>query len=80
MSGNKFADKLNSDRKYQTHATLPSVRVSGGRPKKSDEEKLTERVFVNLTKAEKESLEEYMLDKGISSISACFRMMLKEHL
>jgi hypothetical protein len=75
MQENKFADKLKSNRSYKTHASISS-KGAGGRPKKSDEVKLSERVFVNLSKTEKEELEAYAIERGFNSISAVIRMMI----
>ncbi|BBJ29092.1 hypothetical protein [Athalassotoga saccharophila] len=46
-----------------------------GRPKKTDDEKASEQVFINLNKKQKESLENYAKKLGLS-ISATIKMIL----
>ncbi len=40
-----------------------------GRPKKSDEDKASEQVFVNLTRTEKEKIDKFAKSLGISTSS-----------
>lgn len=46
-----------------------------GRPKKPEDEKASEQVFINLTKKQKESLENYAKQFGLS-VSAVIKMTL----
>ena len=46
-----------------------------GRPKKSENEKASEQVFINLNKQQKESLENYAKQFGLS-VSAAIKMIL----
>ena len=73
---NKFADKLKKSRSYDTHKDIQ--KNPGGRPKKNPEHKATEKVFVNLTKEEKQRLEETVAALGIGSLSGAVKMLLKE--
>jgi len=75
MNG-KFADKINAQRDYETHADIRSTKPQG-RPKKAEDKKQSQKVFVNLTIAEKEKLEKRAEEVG-TTIANLLRMTLKE--
>jgi len=73
---NKFASKI-SQRELSTHKTIQTAKHPGGRPKKRDESKQSEKVFLTLTKSEKEKIDAYV-DKTGESIAGAIRRALKE--
>jgi DNA-binding transcriptional regulator YiaG len=64
-SKNAFIE--NADMKKTSKAA--NEKRKPGRPKKSDEDKATEQVFVNLTKAEKLKIDNFAKSLGISTSS-----------
>ncbi|MGA9046428.1 ribbon-helix-helix protein, CopG family [Sulfuricurvum sp.] len=73
---NKFAARV-TQRELSTHKEIQTAKHPGGRPKKSDEIKQSEKVFLTLTKAEKEKLDEHTARTG-ESIAGAIRRALKE--
>lgn len=73
---NKFASKI-SQRELSTHKSIQTAKHAGGRPKKSEENKQSEKVFLTLTKTEKEKIDAYVEKTG-ESIAGAIRRMLKE--
>ncbi len=75
---NKFLDSINkgNEENIVTHRSLHYA--SGGRPKKAPAEKKTEKIFINLTKAEKEVLEKAASSKEMS-LSSYIRLLLKNN-
>jgi hypothetical protein len=73
---NKFAARV-TQRERSTHVTIQTAKHPGGRPKKSDESKQSEKVFLTLTKAEKEKLDFYVERTG-ESIAGAIRRAIKE--
>ena len=73
---NKFAARV-TQRELSTHKTIQTAKHPGGRPKKSDEVKQSEKVFLTLTKSEKEKIDSYVEKTG-ESIAGAIRRALKE--
>lgn len=73
---NKFAARV-TQRSLSTHKTIQTAKHPGGRPKKSDEVKQSEKVFLTLTKSEKEKIDTYVEKTG-ESIAGAIRRALKE--
>jgi hypothetical protein len=73
---NKFASRV-TQRERSTHVAIQTAKHPGGRPKKSDESKQSEKVFLTLTKAEKEKLDFYIGRTG-ESIAGAIRRAIKE--
>lgn len=73
---NKFAKRVNQ-RELSTHVAIQTAKHPGGRPKKNDETKQSEKVFLTLTKAEKEKIDQYA-DRTGESIAGAIRRALKE--
>lgn len=76
LKGNKFAARV-TQRELSTHKTIQTAKHPGGRPKKSDEVKQSEKVFLTLTKSEKEKIDTYVEKTG-ESIAGAIRRTLKE--
>ncbi len=76
VKGNKFAARV-TQRELSTHKTIQTAKHPGGRPKKSDEVKQSEKVFLTLTKSEKEKIDTYVEKTG-ESIAGAIRRALKE--
>ena len=76
VKGNKFASRV-TQRELSTHKTIQTAKHPGGRPKKSDEVKQSEKVFLTLTKSEKEKIDAYVERTG-ESIAGAIRRGLKE--
>jgi len=72
---NKFANV--KKREITTHATT-LAKHPGGRPKKRPEERRSERIFVNLTRAEKERLENLAQEEDIA-LGVLVRKILKRY-
>ena len=73
---NKFAARV-TQRELSTHKTIQTAKHPGGRPKKNDEVKQSEKVFLTLTKSEKEKIDAYVGKTG-ESIAGAIRRALKE--
>lgn len=73
---NKFARRV-TQRELSTHVAIQTAKHPGGRPKKSDEAKQSEKVFLTLTKAEKEKIDRY-IEKTGESMAGAIRRALKE--
>ena len=73
---NKFASI--KKREINTHTTIQTKKHPGGRPKKDEAEKRSEKVFLNLTKAEKERLESLAKKEDIA-LGTLVRKILKIH-
>lgn len=73
---NKFAKQI-TQRELSTHVAIQTAKHPGGRPKKSDECKQSEKVFLTLTKAEKEKIDAYVEKTG-EPIAGAIRRVLKE--
>jgi hypothetical protein len=73
---NKFAKV--KKRELNTHASIQEKRNRGGRPKKAPEEKRSEKIFVNLTKSEKEKLERLAQEEEMA-LGVFVRKILKKH-
>ncbi|MDD5716358.1 MAG: hypothetical protein PHW64_01020 [Sulfuricurvum sp.] len=73
---NKFASRV-TQRERSTHKEIQTAKHPGGRPKKSDDSKQSEKVFLTLTKREKEKLDEYTQRTG-ESVAGAIRRALKE--
>jgi len=73
---NKFAARV-TQRELSTHKAIQIAKHPGGRPKKSDEVKQSEKVFLTLTKSEKEKIDAYVEKTG-ESIAGAIRRALKE--
>lgn len=73
---NKFAARV-TQRERSTHVAIQTAKHPGGRPKKSDESKQSEKVFLTLTKSEKEKLDRYVERTG-ESIAGAIRRAIKE--
>lgn len=73
---NKFAARV-TQRSLSTHKTIQTAKHPGGRPKKSDEVKQSEKVFLTFTKSEKEKIDTYVEKTG-ESIAGAIRRALKE--
>ncbi len=73
---NKFAARV-TQRELSTHKAIQTAKHPGGRPKKSDEVKQSEKVFLTLTKSEKEKIDAYVEKTG-ESIAGAIRRALKE--
>lgn len=76
LKENKFASRV-TQRERSTHVAIQTAKHPGGRPKKSDESKQSEKVFLTLTKAEKEKLDLYVERTG-ESIAGAIRRAIKE--
>jgi hypothetical protein len=76
LKENKFASRV-TQRERSTHVAIQMAKHPGGRPKKSDESKQSEKVFLTLTKAEKEKLDVYVERTG-ESIAGAIRRAIKE--
>jgi hypothetical protein len=77
LKENKFASRV-TQRERSTHVAIKTAKHPGGRPKKSDETKQSEKVFLTLTKAEKEKLDVYVERTG-ESIAGAIRRAIKEN-
>jgi hypothetical protein len=55
-----------------------STKGKAGRPKKAPEDKQTEQIFANIHKAEKEKVEAFAKDMGIS-VSSLIKISLKQY-
>jgi hypothetical protein len=77
LKENKFASRV-TQRERSTHVAIQTAKHPGGRPKKSDETKQSEKVFLTLTKAEKEKLDVYVERTG-ESIAGAIRRAIKEN-
>jgi hypothetical protein len=73
---NKFAARV-TQRERSTHKEIQMAKHPGGRPKKSDEVKQSEKVFLTLTKNEKDKIDLYVSKTG-ESIAGAIRRALKE--
>ncbi|MDD2781614.1 hypothetical protein [Sulfuricurvum sp.] len=73
---NKFAARV-TQRELSTHKAIQIAKHPGGRPKKNDEVKQSEKVFLTLTKSEKEKIDAYVGKTG-ESIAGAIRRALKE--
>lgn len=73
---NKFAARV-TQRELSTHKAIQTAKHPGGRPKKSDAVKQSEKVFLTLTKSEKEKIDAYVEKTG-ESIAGAIRRALKE--
>lgn len=73
---NKFASRV-TQRERSTHKEIQMAKHPGGRPKKNDEVKQSEKVFLTLTKTEKEKIDAYVGKTG-ESIAGAIRRALKE--
>lgn len=73
---NKFAKRV-TQRELSTHVAIQTAKHPGGRPKKNDMTKQSEKVFLTLTKAEKEKIDLYVEKTG-ESIAGAIRRALKE--
>lgn len=73
---NKFAKRV-TQRELSTHVAIQTAKHPGGRPKKNDDTKQSEKVFLTLTKAEKEKIDQYVEKTG-ESIAGAIRRALKE--
>jgi hypothetical protein len=73
---NKFAARV-TQRELSTHKAIQTAKHPGGRPKKNDEVKQSEKVFLTLTKSEKEKIDIYVGKTG-ESIAGAIRRALKE--
>jgi len=73
---NKFANI--KKREIQTHADIQSQKHPGGRPKKSDKEKKNQKIYLSLTKEEKERLESLAKEEDIP-LGTLVRKILKKH-
>lgn len=73
---NKFAARV-TQRERSTHVAIQTAKHPGGRPKKSEEAKQSEKVFLTLTKAEKEKIDLYIERTG-ESMAGAIRRALKE--
>jgi hypothetical protein len=71
---NKFANI--KKREIQSHASIQK-KNSGGRPRKSEEEKKSEKIYINLTKKEKEKIEKIAISEELP-IGVLVRKILKE--
>lgn len=76
LKENKFAARV-TQRERSTHVAIQTAKHPGGRPKKSDESKQSEKVFLTLTKAEKEKIDVYVERTG-ESIAGAIRRAIKE--
>lgn len=73
---NKFASRV-TQRDLSNHKTIQTAKHPGGRPKKSDDSKQSEKVFLTITKLEKEKLDKYVERTG-ESVAGAIRRALKE--
>ena len=73
---NKFSARV-TQRELSTHKAIQIAKHPGGRPKKSDDVKQSEKVFLTLTKGEKEKIDAYVEKTG-ESIAGAIRRALKE--
>ena len=73
---NKFASRV-TQRDLSNHKTIQTAKHPGGRPKKSDDSKQSEKVFLTITKSEREKLDEYTVKTG-ETIAGAIRRALKE--
>lgn len=73
---NKFAGRV-AQRELSTHVAIQTAKHPGGRPKKTAEAKQSEKVFLTLTKAEKEKIDRYVERTG-ESVAGAIRRVLKE--
>ena len=73
---NKFANRV-TQREISTHVSIQTAKHPGGRPKKSQESKQSEKVFLTLTKVEKEKMDLYVERTG-ESVAGAIRRALKE--
>jgi hypothetical protein len=71
---NKFANI--KKREIQSHTSIQK-KNPGGRPKKSEEEKRSEKIYINLTKKEKEKIEKIAINEELP-IGILVRKILKE--
>lgn len=76
VKGNKFASRV-TQRELSTHKEIQTAKHPGGRPKKTEAIKQSEKVFLTLTKAEKAKIDEYTARTG-ESIAGAIRRALKE--
>lgn len=74
---NKFASVKNN-REVHTHREIQTQKHPGGRPKKSEEDKRSEKVFLTFTKHEKEQLSRLSDEYGLP-LSMFIRKILKEN-
>jgi hypothetical protein len=81
MGGIKDLDELEQSGKKEAFIKAADLKKSakgkGGRPKKSEDEKATSQVFVNLTAAEKERVQAYAKKMGVG-VSPLLKMLLAE--
>lgn len=81
MGGIKDIDELDDSPKKEAFIKAADLRKStkgkGGRPKKSEAEKATSQLFVNLTAAEKEKVQAYAKKMGVG-VSPLLKMLLAE--
>lgn len=73
---NKFAARV-TQRSLSTHKEIQTAKHPGGRPKKMDDIKQSEKVFLTLTKGERLKLDEHTARTG-ESIAGAIRRALKE--
>lgn len=73
---NKFAKRV-SQRELSTHVAIQTAKHPGGRPRKKEDVKQSEKVFLTLTKGEKEKIDQYVEKTG-ESIAGAIRRALKE--
>lgn len=71
---NKFSNIKKRD--LNTHASIQK-KNKGGRPKKSEEEKRSEKIYINLTKTEKKRLENKASEEELA-LGALVRKILKK--
>ena len=69
--------KKGSNNELSTHKEIQTAKHPGGRPKKTAEVKQSEKVFLTLTKSEKEKIDAYVGKTG-ESIAGAIRRALKE--
>ena len=68
---NKFMDKINKSRE------LIPLSKKGGRPPKSEADTMSEKIFCNVTKAEKECFDTKAAALGLT-VAGLLRMTLKK--
>jgi hypothetical protein len=79
----KDLDELNDDTNSKENEFIKkadmkkAIKNKGGRPKKSDEDKASEQIFINLTKAEKKKVEEFAKNMGVAT-SVLVKISLKK--
>ena len=75
---NKFASNIKKKSPEETtHKDLQTSRNAGGRPKKKQEDKQTEKIFISLTEKEKDNLTRVTEKYGMS-YSGFVRYLLKK--